>query len=62
MKISNYLDVVLEDDGTAFGGVSFQGETVRDFINEVDLSENESLRKLNKALKETGIKKIKSRK
>lgn len=57
--IGDVLDVELEDDDTAFGGKSFAGEKVRDFIGEVDLKETDTIDELNKALKDCGIKPIK---
>ena len=54
------MDVVLEDDGTAFGGVMFSGETVRDFISSVWEGFNaiKTVDELNKALIAYGIKPI----
>lgn len=52
------MDVVLEDDDTENGGTSFSGETVADFVSEVngdDIPSVHDLESLNKALKECGI-------
>jgi hypothetical protein len=57
-KIRNYLDYELEDDDTETGGISFNGETVRDFIGDTDMSEDDTLDNLNKALVSCGIKPI----
>ena len=51
-------DYVLEDDDTPVGGVSYVGETLRDFMISVGLDENSSLEKINKTLTRCGIKPI----
>lgn len=56
--IKDVLNVVLEDDNTECGGTSFNGETVADFIEDADLTQEQSVKELNKALKECGIKEI----
>ena len=56
----NYRSIVLEDDGTETGGVSFYGETLGDFIDEV--GSFSTLKELNDALKDCGIKTIKPKK
>lgn len=58
MEVLELLDVVLEDDGSPYGGVSFDGETLRDFINELGLPYNIDFDELNKRLKECGIKEL----
>lgn len=62
---SNLLKYQLEDDETESGGVSFEGYTVEDYIEETGLIKdidhllNEpNLTTLNKHLKESGIKPI----
>ncbi len=57
-KVRNYLNYELEDDDTETGGVSFNGETVADFIGDADISEDDDLDKLNKALVSCGIRPI----
>lgn len=57
-KIKDYLNYELEDDDTETGGVSFNGETVEDFIADTDMSSEDDLDKLNKALVSCGIKPI----
>ena len=54
------MNIVLEDDDTPYGGVSFYGQTVTDFINEVDPNGDIifSIRSLNAALKKCGIRQI----
>lgn len=62
-KIEPYFDIELEDDGSPYGGTSFAGETVGDFIQglgEEDIPKN--LYELNKLLKQCGLKMIKSKK
>ena len=56
---SDLLNIVLQDDSSCNGGVAFNGETLKDFLDEMGLSYNTPLRKVNRALKECGIKKIK---
>lgn len=51
------LDIELQDDETSTGGVSHDGETVRDFILTVNHG-FENIEDLNKALRECGIKEI----
>ena len=51
------LDIELQDDETSTGGISFDGETVRDFVLTVNHG-FENLEDLNKALRECGIKEI----
>lgn len=59
------LDYKLEDDETESGGISFEGYTVQDYIEETGLIKNidqlinePNLTTLNKNLKESGIKPI----
>lgn len=57
--IDQYLDVVLEDDDTPFGGTAFAGETVRDFIQSMGTElHNCTLDELDAALIECGIKPV----
>lgn len=56
--IKNYLHCKLEDDNTGNGGTSFDGETVEDFIGDAGLSPEDSIFKLNRELKNNGIKPI----
>lgn len=53
-----YLDMVLEDDDTPYGGVAFEGETLRDFMQEERLPYNIKLDILNDLLQINGIKRI----
>lgn len=53
-----FVDVVLEDDETDFGGVSFAGETLGDFLKETSLSANTNMDFVNLCLIKCGIKPI----
>ena len=57
------LSKVLEDGFGETGGVSYEGETLEDFLQETDsmhlLKENDFLTKVNKLLIKSGIKPIK---
>lgn len=57
-KIEKYLDVVLEDDNTPNGGVSYQGQTLREFLDEIGVGQHISVPKANKILVENGIKSL----
>ena len=52
MEIEKFLNYELEDDQSEFGGISFVGETLQDFIDECEIDINISLKELNKILKE----------
>ena len=57
-KNINY-NQILEDDLTENGGLSYEGETLKDFMEEVGLPLGKTrLLDINKALKECGIKEI----
>ena len=68
-SLEDVMDVELEDDSTPYGGTSFYGETVRDFIEEVEGSSEDTdnpikvdtIDKLNDLLKQCGIKPIKTK-
>lgn len=53
------LEQKLEDNGSPYGGISFAGETVKDFIEEAGLSEDITLAELNGKLNACGIKTLK---
>ena len=55
MKVKDFLDYELKDDNTEFGGISYIGETLGDFIAEVEVS---NIDDINKILKECGIEPI----
>lgn len=56
--VKDVLNVVLQDNASGMGGVSFNGETVGDMYEEADLLLNDSLEKLNALLTGLGIKPI----
>lgn len=70
MKIIDCLNYELEDDNTPYGGISFLGEKVKDFFDDINgnggnngvvLLLNDNIEVLNKVLKDCGIKEIKER-
>ena len=58
-SVSKYLNVVLEDDNTPFGGVSFHGQTLGEFLEEVGAERETNMDKVNEILKTCGISPIK---
>ncbi|ADJ53059.1 gp17 [Brochothrix phage A9] len=57
--VKDVLNVVLQDNASGMGGVSFDGETVGDMYEEAELSLSDSVDMLNDLLKDLGIKPIK---
>ena len=57
-SVNDYLDVVLEDDGTETGGVAFNGEMLRDFLDNEECEEVKNIKQANELLKSCGIKPI----
>lgn len=58
-KNINYNQILEDDLTTGSGGISYEGETLRDFMEEVGLPLGETrLLDINKALKECGIKEV----
>ena len=55
MGVKDFLDYELKDDNTEFGGISYIGETLGDFIAEVEISDIDDI---NIILKECGIEPI----
>lgn len=56
---SIYAQISLEDDDTSTGGTSFQEETLEDFLEELtDCQAIQTIKDVNKALAECGIKPI----
>lgn len=56
---SIYAQISLEDDDTSTGGTSFQGETLEDFLEELDYCQTiRTIKDVNKALIECGIKPV----
>jgi len=58
MKIKDFLEYELVDDNTTTGGISFSGEKVKDFIEEVGISKEDDISVLNTALIECGIEPV----
>lgn len=59
-SVSKYLNVVLEDDFTnPFRGLSFEGQTLGDFLEEVGAERETNMDKVNVMLKMCGISPIK---
>lgn len=58
MKVKDVLNVQLKDDRTEFGGASFAGETVKDFVEEIGIDLEMSVDALNDILEECGIRRI----
>lgn len=54
-----YWDVLLKDDDTPYGGTSFMGETLWDFLIQIGAPLNSPMDKVNNMLKECGIMPIK---
>jgi hypothetical protein len=57
-RAKDFLDYELQDGEGEFGGISYVGETLDNFIAEVELSENTAMRYVNAALKRCGIEPI----
>ena len=55
---NDYLDVVLKDDKTETGGTSFMGETLKDFLDELEIDYNTPIGDVNKTLVDCGIQPI----
>jgi len=55
----DYADYKLKDDSSLYGGISFIGETLKDFIEECELSLDLDINEVNKILKANGIKPVK---
>lgn len=53
-----FADVVLKDDSTPYGGISFIGETLKDFMDEINEPLATPMNKVNEWLNECGICKI----
>jgi hypothetical protein len=56
--VTTKRNVLLEDDETDFGGISFIGETLLDFMLSIPMPFTSSKEEIDKALKECGIKPI----
>lgn len=57
--VNDYMDYILEDDDTPFGGIDYPGETVEDFLLSLGSDGHIStVEQLNEMLVECGIKPI----
>lgn len=52
----DYANIILQDDNTPYGGTAFEDETLGEFMDEVGIKPTDSMKKLNQALKDCGIK------
>lgn len=52
----DYAKIILQDDDTPYGGTAFEDETLEEFMDEVGIKPTDSMKKLNKALHDCGIK------
>ena len=62
MKAKDFLNYELQDGPGETGGISFRGETLENFLNEVFPDENiedMDMKKVNEALESCGIEPIK---
>lgn len=57
MKVTKKIaeKIVLRDDNTPYGGTSYHGETLADFMVSTNIRFGSSLKKVNEALVECGI-------
>lgn len=58
MRVEDLLDYELKDNSSYYGGVSYMGETVKDFLDETGLPYDITIDELNNALDECGIERI----
>lgn len=52
----DYAKIILQDNDTPYGGTAFEDETLGEFMDEVGIKPTDSMKKLNQALKDCGIK------
>ncbi|SDB15065.1 hypothetical protein [Eubacterium oxidoreducens] len=52
-------DVTLEDDNSPYGGVSYAGETLYAFLDEVGIKRDTNIEEINNTLALCGIKQVK---
>lgn len=58
VNCKRFLNTILQDDDKLYGGVSFDGETLKDFLEEIEKPLDSPMWKVNKWLEECGIKPI----
>ena len=51
--------IKLEDDGSPYGGVAYEGETLKNFMMECHISPNDTFLSLQRRLRECGIEPLK---
>lgn len=54
-QATQFADIALKDDSTPYGGISFIGETLKDFMDEINEPMTSPMDKVNEWLKECGI-------
>lgn len=54
-RAKDFLNYKLQDGEGDFGGISYDGETLGDFITEAGLSKNTAMRYINADLRKCGI-------
>lgn len=59
MTTKDYLDCELVDDATPYGGKSFSDETLRDFLDSIDVPYDAPLAEVNEHLVSCGIEPFK---
>ena len=52
----NYEEIILQDDDTPYGGTAYVDETLGEFMDSIGLEGTHSMKQLNIALKDCGIK------
>lgn len=52
----NYEEIILQDDDTPYGGTAYVDETLGEFMDSIGLEGTDSMKQLNIALKDCGIK------
>lgn len=58
VNCKRFLNTILQDDDKLYGGVSFDGETLKDFLEEIEKPLDSPMCKVNIWLEECGIKPI----
>ena len=57
-RAKDFLYYKLKDGDQLYGGIAFEGEILKDFLEDAGIPEDTSMRRVNAALKECGIKPI----
>ena len=53
---NNYREIILQDDDTPYGGTAYIDETLGEFMDSIGLEGTQSMKQLNIAVKDCGIK------